>query len=384
MIRAVFRHAPKARGDASNQNENRNRQEPARVQSARQASLPMTQTTDKSRDPRAQRVAGGEAALPQALMNALDALGIGAYAKDGAGRYLQLNASAQELLGVNESDAIGRTDADLLAPALALALRAADQAAAGQTGVSRSEHAVEVAGQRRDLTAARIVLDAPGQSGAVIALWLDSGELRRRDSQLRVVLTQLEEQQRANDALRREAEGRAAQRHASGGLVQQEQFIDHLQREVDLSQREHREFAVVYVSVDPPPQETRPHDERGRERVLDALGRLLRSNTRAMDAPCRLDGERFAVLLSGIGLATAHSRMEGLRRQCATQIVVLDGEELRFTVSMGVASFPHTASTLGELLEAAENALSEAQRRGGNHVALASIRFASGEAAAAA
>src|SRR6185369_9738639 len=104
MIRAVFRHAPKARGDASNQNENRNRQEPARVQSARQASLPMTQTTDKSRDPRAQRVAGGEAALPQALMNALDALGIGAYAKDGAGRYLQLNASAQELLGVNESD----------------------------------------------------------------------------------------------------------------------------------------------------------------------------------------------------------------------------------------------------------------------------------------
>ena len=46
---------------------------------------------------------------------------------------------------------------------------------------------------------------------------------------------------------------------------------------------------------------------------------------------------------TGVGLATAHSRMEGLRRQCATQIVMLDGEELGFSVAMGVASFPHTA-----------------------------------------
>ena len=82
-----------------------------------------------------------------------------------------------------------------------------------------------------------------------------------------------------------------------------------------------------------------------RTRILEALGRLLRGNTRAMDASCRLDESRFAVLLSGVGLATAHSRMEGLRRQCATQIVVLEGRNLGFTVSMGVASFPHTAHT---------------------------------------
>jgi predicted signal transduction protein with EAL and GGDEF domain len=67
--------------------------------------------------------------------------------------------------------------------------------------------------------------------------------------------------------------------------------------------------------------------------------------------------------------------MEGLRRQCATQIVVLDGQELGFTVSMGVASFPHTAHTQDELLAACEAALAEARRRGGNHVTLASIRF---------
>jgi GGDEF domain-containing protein len=81
------------------------------------------------------------------------------------------------------------------------------------------------------------------------------------------------------------------------------------------------------------------------------------------------------VLLSGVGLATAHSRMEGLRRQCATQIVVLDGEELGFSVSIGVASFPHTAHSQSDLMAACEAALVEALKRGGNTVALASIRL---------
>jgi len=131
----------------------------------------------------------------------------------------------------------------------------------------------------------------------------------------------------------------------------------------------------VSIAIDPPPDEVRVLGDVAIARTLEALGRLLRGNTRAMDASCRLDETRFAVLLSGVGLATAHSRMEGLRRQCATQIVVLDGRNLGFTVSMGVASFPHTAHTQEALMEAADAALSDAQTRGGNRVTLASIRF---------
>jgi diguanylate cyclase (GGDEF)-like protein len=159
------------------------------------------------------------------------------------------------------------------------------------------------------------------------------------------------------------------------GLYQRGHFDDQLRREVDLSSREHREFALVSVALDPISEAARAAGPAARTRVLEALGRLLRSGTRAMDASCRLDEDHFAVLLSGVGLATAHARMEGLRRQCATQIVMLNGQDLGFTVSMGVASFPHTAHTQEELLHAADTALSQAQKRGGNHVTLASIRF---------
>ena len=67
--------------------------------------------------------------------------------------------------------------------------------------------------------------------------------------------------------------------------------------------------------------------------------------------------------------------MEGLRRQCATQIVAHAGRDLGFTVSMGVASFPHTAHDQEALLAASDAALAEARKRGGNRVALAAIRF---------
>jgi len=42
-----------------------------------------------------------------------------------------------------------------------------------------------------------------------------------------------------------------------------------------------------------------------------------------------------------------------------------------------VASFPHTSNTQDGLLAACESALAEAQRRGGNHLTLAAIRFES-------
>ncbi len=88
--------------------------------------------------------------------------------------------------------------------------------------------------------------------------------------------------------------------------------------------------------------------------MLEGVGRMLRANTRAMDAACRIGEQRFAVLLSGVGLATAHARMEQLRRQCTAQIVVLNGQDLGLSLSMGVSSFPHTASRQDELLGASE------------------------------
>ncbi len=240
-----------------------------------------------------------------------------------------------------------------------------------------TEHRFEWAGARHDFTVLRMAL--PGASGRrwLCSIWTDQGAQRQKDAQLRVALEQLEQQQRANAALRLELADQGL-RDGATGLYTRPNFEDQLRRELDLSAREHREFALVLIEIDPFAGRTAALGAPAEARILEAIGRLLRGNTRAMDASCRLEGRLFGVLLSGVGLATAHSRMEGLRRQCASQIVVLDGQELGFSVSMGVASYPHTAASQPELMSACEAALAEARRRGGNHLTLASIRFESG------
>lgn len=280
-----------------------------------------------------------------------------------SGRWLQLSPALAELLAPEGQDAT-----------LAAALRAAEQTALAQPGVPlESSHEFEFQGQRREFSVMRLA--AQGRSGAcIVSLWHDEAAERSREQQLRQALEQIEQQQQANDRLRREMADQAL-RDPETGLHRRAHFEDQLRREVDLSMREHREFAIVFIELDALGPKVQGLGAVGERAVLEAMGRLLRGGTRAMDASCRFDGRRFAVLLSGVGLATAHSRMEGLRRQCATQIVMLDGEELGFTVAMGVASFPHTAHGHDELIAACLAALAEAKRRGGNTVALASIRF---------
>ena len=293
------------------------------------------------------------------------------------GRYLMGNATLAALLGCRPEQIAGSTDADWLDPSAAALLRTADQTALAQGQQLCSDHRLELRSARRELQLMRVVADGgsawPGRR-LLVSLWHDLAPQVQRDHQLRVALDQLEQQQKANDALRSELADQGLRDRASG-LYSRSHFDDQMRRELDLSAREHREFALVYMALDALGEQVQALGTPAHDRICEAMGRLLRGNTRAMDASCRLDDNHFAVLLSGVGLATAHSRMEGLRRQCATQIVMQGGQALSFTVAMGVASFPHTANSADALTAACSAALAEAQRRGGNTLALAAIRF---------
>ena len=294
-----------------------------------------------------------------------------------SGCHLLGNEALAALLGCQEVEIAGSRDGDWLDPATAALLRAADNSALVQGQMLSSEHQLELRGERRDFRVLRVVAGSPEPAQAarlLVSVWQETTAQQRRDQQLKLALAQLEQQQKAHESLRRELAGQSLRDQASG-LYSRAHFDDQMRRELDLSAREHREFALVYMALDAYSPQVQALGAGAHERICEAIGRLLRGNTRAMDASCRLDDDHFAVLLSGVGLATAHSRMEGLRRQCATQIVMLDGQELNFSVAMGVASFPHTAHSAEALLAACTAALAEARRRGGNVVALAAIRF---------
>lgn len=312
--------------------------------------------------------------LSGTLPLALDHLGLAVLVKDGVGgRYEAANEAAQQMLAPNGPLLVGRSDAEVFDATQAVPMRTAEQQAVSQSAGFSVEHRVELGGHKRDFLVWRQALQA-GAESRLLSIWQDVTESRKRDQQLQVALAQLEVQQKANDELRRNMQDSQV-RDGVSGLYHRAHFEEQLRREADLSSREQREFAVVSMAIDGLDEILRLHGAEGAERVIEALGRLLRVNTRAMDSPCRLGGDRFVVLLSGIGLATAHSRMEQLRRQCAGHIVAFNGQQIPFTVSMGVASFPHTAGAVEEIMRSADRALGSARESGGNRVALASIQF---------
>ncbi len=312
--------------------------------------------------------------LGRALSAVLTARGELLSLKDESGHHVFVNDLMATFLCRSMNEVIGCTDAELFEPAVARLLRAAEQTAMSQPGPLLSEHSFEWRGQRHEFSVHRAWFQGDGSQRLLCSVWTNTQPEQRRAGQLQQALSQLELEQRANQQLRRELADQVL-RDQSSGLHARGHFEEQLRRELDLSTREHREFAVVFIELDELDATTAGRGAVVQEAIFEAMGRLLRGGTRAMDASCRWDGRRFAVLLSGVGLATAHARMEGLRRQCATQIVALDGVDNRFSVSMGIASFPHTADDRSALMSACEAALAQASRRGGNQVTLASIRF---------
>lgn len=309
--------------------------------------------------------------LANGVLGLVEPLGLLVTVKSLAtGRYVHGSAGMAALFERHEAGIVGAGDNELMRPDEVLAMRRAEQAVMAQRTVVVSEHRLELGGRRREFAVTRVPLGGEH----VMAMWAERTEERHRETHLQRALNQIEQQQKALEQIRREMQ-QGSGRDDVSGLYLRAQFDDQLLREIDLSTREHREFALVLIALDPAPAAIQALGPEAHQRMLEGLGRMLRANTRAMDAACRVGEHTFAVLLSGVGLATAHARMEQLRRQCTAQIVVLNGQDLGLSLSMGVASFPHTASKQDELLKASETAVQEALRRGGNQVVLAPIPF---------
>jgi two-component system, cell cycle response regulator len=87
-------------------------------------------------------------------------------------------------------------------------------------------------------------------------------------------------------------------------------------------------------------------------RALCRLAQILADCCRSVDTAARQGGDEFALLLPETGAAAATLVA---RRVC--ELLANDAEEPALSVSVGVASYPKDADTIGTLLFAADRAL---------------------------
>ena len=107
--------------------------------------------------------------------------------------------------------------------------------------------------------------------------------------------------------------------------------------------------------------------------VLRHWGGLILSVVRASDIVARYGGDEILVILPGAPLKDSHALAERIRKSIETHEIILDSEHtikenIRFTVSIGVACLTPKLVHVGEILKEADRALYRAKTKGRNCV----------------
>lgn len=124
---------------------------------------------------------------------------------------------------------------------------------------------------------------------------------------------------------------------------------------------------VLYVDMDRFKAVNDQHGHACGDLALKAVARIIRDNVRKSDIPCRIGGDEFAVLLSGIDSDEALEIGRRVHRDIATLTLPRPYEFLRLSVSVGGA-LAEADESIEDLLARVDSALYEAKRRGRDQV----------------
>lgn len=161
-------------------------------------------------------------------------------------------------------------------------------------------------------------------------------------------------------------------RDALTGLYNRRYMKESLDHEVSRALRSGSTVGLITFDLD---HFKEVNDSKGHatgDRLLQALGAVVKDSVRAGDIPCRYGGDEFLVILPGISAAQAVDLAEKLREKVERLMPELtDKDRKPCTLSAGVAMFPADAQTAEGLQLAADRALYKAKDGGRNRVASA-------------
>jgi diguanylate cyclase (GGDEF)-like protein len=143
-------------------------------------------------------------------------------------------------------------------------------------------------------------------------------------------------------------------------------LLEHLQGTIIRAKEFGEKFGVLLLDVDNFKEIVKTYGYDASRELLLSMAGVLRSDLRPIDAIGRYGFDEFILLLENADTPAVITRAQGIRESVARQHYT--AQEIRSTVSIGVASFPQHGMTAEDLILAAKKALFEAQRSGGNDV----------------
>lgn len=153
------------------------------------------------------------------------------------------------------------------------------------------------------------------------------------------------------------------------GLYNFRHFREVMEIEIERTKRTGQPTALVMIDLD---HFKNVNDTWGHEagnQVLASTAKAMQSCIRQLDVACRYGGEEFAVILPAANSLIAKQVAKRICDTIAAKPVMLDGENIATTASLGIAILQaNQLCSVEVLVERADQALYEAKQNGRNQV----------------
>lgn len=158
------------------------------------------------------------------------------------------------------------------------------------------------------------------------------------------------------------------------GLFNRRYLAKSLDGELCRAQLTERSLGLIMLDVDHFKGFNDTYGHEAGDVVLRELGWLLKTESGALDIPCRYGGEEFIVILPEASLEKTQQQAEHLRQEVKRlKLTYLDQDLPSISISVGVAVFPQHGLSGTELMQAADAALDQGKTQGRDRVVIATV-----------
>ena len=250
---------------------------------------------------------------------------------DAEGKFLDVNQALARMLGY-------ATKEELLAANHSTEVLAKFKASpsAGRSHETMRIEPVEIEWKRKNGTTLKARISGRG-------IFDDHGTFSGHE----IIAVDITEQRTVEEQLRHQASS-----DSLTGLANHRRLFEALHAEICRSKRTEREFSLLLLDLDGLKEINDRFGHQVGDRALCRLANILADCCRSIDTAARQGGDEFALVLPETGVAAATLVA---RRIC--DLLAKDSEEPILSVSIGVASCPSEADSVGTLIYVADRAL---------------------------
>jgi diguanylate cyclase len=184
--------------------------------------------------------------------------------------------------------------------------------------------------------------------------------------------------------LKNRALAEIASRDPLTGVYTRWYLLDKMEAELGRALRHGSPVAVLLADIDRFHEVNEAYGVETGDRVLQAVGKVLKESCRVYDVPGRYGGEEFALVLPETKISQTLPVADRIRRSLETAAVQLGSSLLTVTVSIGIAGVEKMPEdgvfSASSLIERAARALETAKDEGRNRAEIWSASMAVGRA----